>query len=183
MSDNATPDNIYIGEPCKRGHDGRRYRSSRACVECQRMRDTRGRNATNPPLADWLQAQGTDGWRDIPGYKGRYQAHPVGLVRSLPRPKTHGGILRQRPDKGGYMHVGFAGEGALGPTPLVHLIIMLTFVGPRPPDMETGHRNGVASCNELSNLRYVTKIENEADKVRHGTNRPGRKAEISYVGS
>ncbi len=81
------------------------------------------------------------------------------------------------------MRVGFCGEGPLGPTPLVHLIIMLTFVGPRPPDKETGHRDGVASHNWLSNLRYITKIENEADKVKHGTNRPGRRAEVSHVGN
>ena len=27
-------DNIYTGNPCKRGHDGRRYKTSRSCVEC-----------------------------------------------------------------------------------------------------------------------------------------------------
>lgn len=32
--------NIVIGRPCKHGHDGRRYRASRACVECQRARDS-----------------------------------------------------------------------------------------------------------------------------------------------
>jgi len=177
----SEPDHIYLGNPCKYHHDGRRYKATRACVECQRSRFTQGRNAANPPLAEWLAAQGTEGWRDIPGYEGRYQAHPDGLVRSLPRPKSRGGLLRQRSAIGGYRRVGFAGDGELGPSPLVHKIIMLTFVGPRPPGLEVGHYNGDAADNRLSNLAYITKKDNEADKVRHGTSRPRQKSEASHV--
>jgi len=28
---------IYLGSSCKRGHDGRRYKSTGACVECMVM--------------------------------------------------------------------------------------------------------------------------------------------------
>ena len=52
----------------------------------------------------------------------------------------------------------------------VHRLILLAFVGPCPEGMEACHNDGNASNNNLANLRWDTHINNEKDKVLHGTN-------------
>ena len=42
----------------------------------------------------------------------------------------------------------------------VHSLVMLAFVGPRPPGMDIDHINGVRNDNRLENLRYCTTQEN-----------------------
>jgi hypothetical protein len=51
----------------------------------------------------------------------------------------------------------------------VHQVVMLAFVGPPGPGQEVRHKDGVPSNCSLENLCYGTKVENEADKKRHGT--------------
>jgi FixJ family two-component response regulator len=46
---------------------------------------------------------------------------------------------------------------------------MAAFVGPRPPGAHVAHYDGNRRNNALSNLRYASPQENEADKRRHGT--------------
>lgn len=55
----------------------------------------------------------------------------------------------------------------------VHKVVMLAFVGPRPEGLEIAHDDGDTSNNRLSNLRYTTRVDNEADKLRHGTRSRG----------
>lgn len=52
---------------------------------------------------------------------------------------------------------------------LVHCLVLLAFVGPCPPGMECCHWDRDRHNCNLSNLRYGTKAENQADKERHGT--------------
>lgn len=47
-------DLTYIGRPCKKGHDGRRYTSGQHCVQCAAERD---RNPKQP-----IQAQANSPW-------------------------------------------------------------------------------------------------------------------------
>lgn len=58
---------------------------------------------------------------------------------------------------------------------LVHRLVLETFIGPCPPGMQACHKNGKRYDNRLSNLRWDTQQNNEADKKRHGTNRSGRR--------
>lgn len=55
----------------------------------------------------------------------------------------------------------------------VHGLVLTCFVGPCPPGLECGHRDRDKRNNNLSNLRWVTKLENAADKHRHGTTSRG----------
>lgn len=51
----------------------------------------------------------------------------------------------------------------------VAVLIATLFHGPRPKGMEVCHNNGVASDNRAENLRWDFKINNVADKYKHGT--------------
>jgi hypothetical protein len=51
----------------------------------------------------------------------------------------------------------------------VHRLVLETFVGPRPAGHQAVHGDGDRYNNALTNLRWATRKENEADKRRHGT--------------
>jgi hypothetical protein len=42
----------------------------------------------------------------------------------------------------------------------VHSLVLRAFVGPRPPEHQIDHGDGVKTNNRLSNLEYVTAVEN-----------------------
>lgn len=52
---------------------------------------------------------------------------------------------------------------------LVHRLVLLAFVGPCPPGKESCHNNGDRTDNRLTNLRYDTAKNNQADRAAHGT--------------
>ena len=55
---------------------------------------------------------------------------------------------------------------------VLHRLVLLAFVGDPPsPDCEGCHRDGNRFNNCLTNLRWGTKAENTADKIRHGTHK------------
>lgn len=51
---------------------------------------------------------------------------------------------------------------------MVHRLVLDTYVGPCPPNMQCRHLDGNPKNNHLSNLLWGTHAENEKDKVRHG---------------
>lgn len=51
----------------------------------------------------------------------------------------------------------------------VHRLVLETFVGPCPEEMECRHLNGRRADNRLENLVWGTRSENTKDAVRHGT--------------
>jgi len=55
----------------------------------------------------------------------------------------------------------------------VHHLICETFHGPRPINHDAAHWDGDIANNREDNLRWATKVENAADKIRHGTHRAG----------
>lgn len=126
-------------------------------------------------------------WRPIPGYDG-YEASNQGRIRSVPRIvrcldahgriewRTYSGkILSPSTTSVGYPHVqigkgnyDYSGED-------VHKLVMLAFVGSRPPDHEIAHYDGDRRNVHLSNLRYATYQQNYEDQVRHGRAQRGEK--------
>lgn len=78
-------------------------------------------------------------------------------------------MLSFGPHPGGYATVSLYGNGSRRPT-LVHIIIAETFHGPRPfPEAEVRHIDGNKSNCSASNLCWGTRVENEHDKLAHGT--------------
>lgn len=62
-----------------------------------------------------------------------------------------------------------------------HRLIAETFHGPCPPGMECCHRDGDKSNCSEANLRWATHVENEADKVLHGTILVGERNPMSKL--
>jgi hypothetical protein len=122
----------------------------------------------------------TELWRDIPGYEGRYQASNLGRIRSLDRrvPCAHGAtrLMRGRvlkPAGSKYdPHLSVVlGHGRAGS--LVHKLVALAFLGPRPDGQEVRHLDGDPLNNRADNLAYGTRTENLLDIYRAGGSRPG----------
>lgn len=57
----------------------------------------------------------------------------------------------------------------------VHSLIAEAFIGPRPDGMQVRHGDGNGHNNHVLNLCYGTQIENEADKLQHGTHQHGER--------
>ncbi len=51
----------------------------------------------------------------------------------------------------------------------VHRLVLKTYVGPCPKDMECRHLNGNPADNRLKNLKWGTRSENSKDSIKHGT--------------
>lgn len=84
--------------------------------------------------------------------------------------------LKAAPAKrGGYLQVSLWKDGK-GKTCFVHQLVALAFHGPRPsPRHHAAHRDGDKRNNTPLNVQWITKEENEADKIAHGrTNRGER---------
>lgn len=64
----------------------------------------------------------------------------------------------------------------------VHVLVLETFVGPRPPKHDGCHNDGDRQNNALENLRWATRKENMADAITHGTAQRGAEKVRSYWG-
>lgn len=123
-------------------------------------------------------------WRDVVGYEGFYQVSNKGRVRTVSRTvyRKNGSphtvaerILRSwGMGKGQHQFVGlYKVPGERAKITAVHRLVLESFVGPCPNNMECCHGDGNAKNNELSNLRWDTRSENQLDSVRHGTKPQG----------
>lgn len=137
-----------------------------------------------------------ENWKDILGYEGAYQVSDFGNVRSLDRfvNSPHGALRRHRgrtlaPNINGrrynYLSVQLSVD-LKKVRRLIHLLVLETFVGPKPSGMEGCHGDGHVSNNTLKNLRWDTPKANSADKVIHGTllcgeQSPSAKLSVSQV--
>lgn len=120
-------------------------------------------------------------WAPIPGYEGHYEASDLGRIRSLDRLRPYPGraprrvrgrILKATPfgPQGCYLRVALWMDGT-GRTVAVHLLVLLTFAGPCPEDMECCHGNGDGFDNRLVNLRWDTHAANMEEQRRHRAER------------
>lgn len=121
-------------------------------------------------------------WRPIPGYEGRYEASDQGRVRSVDRQvrtvsrcgavgvrTLRGQIIAPQEHSQGYRCLRLGGASKL-----VHALVLLAFVGPRPDGMQGAHGDGNRTNNKLTNLRYATPLENHDDRRKHGTSGAGQ---------
>lgn len=107
-------------------------------------------------------------WLPVPGYEGLYEVSDQGRVRSIPRPRTSGGLRKAERHAHGYAQVGLCRSGRRKMF-TVHRLVLRAFVGEPQPGQECRHLDGDPSNNQLSNLAWGSRSENMLDAVRHGT--------------
>ena len=114
-------------------------------------------------------------WLPVRGYEGLYEVSDAGRVRSLDRIVSRNGgqalsqgrILRAT-NSGGYGLIRLNVNKVERPVK-VHVLVLESFVGPRPAGMCACHINGNSQDNRLENLRWDTPSSNTVDTIRHGT--------------
>lgn len=84
------------------------------------------------------------------------------------RPKTN----KQR----GYLEVQLRTSPSKSKMFKVHRLVLEAFVGACPAGMECCHGDGVPANCRIDNLRWDTRKNNAADRVRHGTHQRGERA-------
>lgn len=89
-------------------------------------------------------------------------------LRNSRKPPTEPRLLKPSKDGDGYLYVGLMKNGKRF-IRKVHRLILETFVGECPDGMETCHNDGTRTNNRLENLRWDTRKNNHADKIKHGT--------------
>lgn len=114
----------------------------------------------------------TEQWKDIPGFDG-YQVSDCGRIRGVDRTLTdgrtwQGKILKTHENHRGYVYVTIRKDGRAAPAQ-VHRLVLKAFKGPCPTGMEAAHNDGIPNNNNIQNLRWDTRKNNERDKLKHGT--------------
>lgn len=115
-------------------------------------------------------------WRPIAGYEGSYEVSSLGSVRSIPHVVKNrystalrgGRVLRQTPDKRGYLLVGLS-RGMKVTTVKVHRLVAAAFISAPPTiDAQVNHLDCVKAHNAVSNLEWCTRQENHRHAVDAG---------------
>lgn len=102
-------------------------------------------------------------WRHVVGMP-RYFVSSLGRVRRLDG-EIFGGHIGRR----GYRTI------KLGWTRQVYSIVAAAFFGPKPPGHHVNHKDGVKTNNRVSNLEYVTPLENARHASKAGLLPAGEK--------
>lgn len=109
--------------------------------------------------------------RRIPGWPA-YCVSESGKVGRIGKP---GWLSPSRSKRGGYLIVSLWTNNR-GVTKPVHQLVAIAFIGPRPSRAyDCAHFDGDKGNNHWRNLRWATRAENEADKVRHGVSNRGER--------
>jgi hypothetical protein len=89
-------------------------------------------------------------------------------------------IKPRKPQKSGHIQIDLQVEGKRV-APYIHQLVLEAFVGPCPPGLEGCHNDGNPGNNFVSNLRYDTHENNQADMVKHGRSNRGERASWSIL--
>lgn len=122
-------------------------------------------------------------WRPVVGWDGFYEVSDIGEVRSLNRfvEYSNGRVCLQKgkllkPDLGkrGYLKVALW-KNSKRTRALVHMLVSRAFLGPIPPGFGVDHGDGNKVNNRVTNLEYVTGLENLSRSYEMGLHRRGER--------
>jgi len=108
-------------------------------------------------------------WKDIAGYEGLYQVSNHGNIRSHKRrPNT---LLKQSPTNCGYMKVELY-KNANGKMYYVHRLVAQAFLPNPQGKSEINHIDGIKTNNNVSNLEWASRSENQLHAINQGLREP-----------
>ena len=116
-------------------------------------------------------------WRDVVGFEGFYQVSNFGNIKNAKTKlikKIQLNVCLNRPQI-------CLSKFDKVTTVYPHKLVMEAFVGKRPVGMECCHADGDPWNNNLSNLRWDTRINNSQDKFKHGTQKLGENHPMSKL--
>jgi hypothetical protein len=110
-------------------------------------------------------------WRPVVGFETTYEVSTLGRLRRIaPAIGSYvGRILQGSRNRDGYLRVQLARSPLPPVYRLIHILVLVAFVGPRPDGCEACHKDGDPANAALSNLRWDTPLANAKDKIGHGT--------------
>lgn len=109
-------------------------------------------------------------WKDIPDYNGIYQCSNLGKIKRICRTRGSqiGRILKPIEKTDGHLSITLC-KNKIHKRHSIHRLVLFTFIGPCPKEMECRHLDGNPKNNKLDNLCWGTRSENMQDSIRHGT--------------
>ena len=127
-----------------------------------------------------VNAVETKEWKNIPGYEGHYQVSINGQVKSMRRTTIGAsGVTQTMKEKNlaltasshGYLGCVLC-RGGKTKSVLVHHLVALVFIGPRPDNHVIHHIDRNRHNNAAWNLKYKLDIDHASD---HGRGRAGKR--------
>lgn len=115
-------------------------------------------------------------WRAVNDFH-EYEVSNDGLVRrvSAAPGAVPGKILKPTYNPAGYATIGLWRQYKQTRR-MVHRLVALAFLGDPPPGKDfVAHWDGNPANNAVANLRWASRSENEADKIRHGRHQIGER--------
>ncbi len=105
-------------------------------------------------------------WKSIHGFQGLYEVNNFGQVRRIHkdhRAKSQYHILKPCKKNNGYIQVTLSKHCKLKYVH-IHTLVLEAFDCLRPKNKECNHKDGNKTNNQLENLEWVTKSENQKHK-------------------
>jgi hypothetical protein len=112
-------------------------------------------------------------WKSVEGFENLYEVSNLGNVRRLDAITSNGHfwkgrVLKLRHASNGYITIGLY-ENGKGHERRVHRLVATAFI-PNPKNLPVvNHKDGNKKNNNVDNLEWTTKIENERHSVKIGT--------------
>lgn len=121
-------------------------------------------------------------WRWIPEYEGMYAVSNYGEVYAVDRVVKgknnttrciKGHMKKLHINSNGYLSTMLYKDNKYGRRSDVHYFVAKAFIGPVPEGMEICHNNGDRLDPSAWGLRYDSRLANQADRIKHGTDQIG----------
>ena len=136
-------------------------------------------DSTSDLIEEWIPVRGYEGLYEVSS-KGRIRSFYISRNRKFTNKST---IIKGSLAKNGYRKVTLYKDGCMKSLWL-HRVILESFKGPCPKHLEeAAHLDGDHTNNEPDNLEWVTRKENQAHKVKHGTHNRGERCGTSKLTS
>lgn len=107
-------------------------------------------------------------WKDIEGYEGIYQISNIGNVKSLSNKFARKErILKQKLDRNGYKSISLC-KNSISKYFLIHRLVAIHFIFRENISLHVNHKDGIKTNNNVTNLEWVTRSENQKHAYRMG---------------